>query len=300
MPQETQDNRRPIEPLDPRVVLLYRTIAGDFADRYLEEFLASHLRKVMKVESTQLDDLQTALEDPYLCLRAFYGHYAFARRGKDRDDLAAAALAALDEIKGDAPFSEVLAQKDGVAVWEAFERHCATKKRKANEAQNRGMMQGMLELAQEIYALDNVGSIATWVCEAVEQTRHLETPFLRIVDIRGVGPKSTSTFLRDIVYLYDVEANVDPADKIYVQPIDRWIRAITKYAVPEPDMSEAADWIVAGKISKYARRSRVSSIRFNMGTTYFGQRVVRDPERFDSELKILLTEAIGQAKSTQP
>jgi hypothetical protein len=267
---------------------MYRKFAGDFADRYIEDYMVAHLRKAMKVESEDLDDLRDALEDPRLCLKAFFGHYAFARRGKDRDDLAAAALSSLDKVQGDHEFSDVLQMEDGVAVWESFLKECESRKRKPNENQNRGMLQGMLELAQEIYAIDKVGSIASWVCNGIEQTGHLEPQFLRIVDIRGVGPKSTSTFIRDVVFLFDVEESVEPADKIYVQPVDRWLRAIVKYAVPEPNMEDAADWIVAGKISKYARRARVSSIRFNMGVTYFGQKIVKEPDRFSDEMKSLM------------
>jgi len=55
-------------------------------------------------------------------------------------------------------------------------------------------------------------------------------------------------------------------------------------------MEDAADWIVAGKISKYARRARVSSIRFNMGVTYFGQKIVKEPDRFQDEMKNLMIE----------
>lgn len=292
--------RKPVPPLDPRIILLYRMLAGEMANRYIEEFLLVHVRKVLKRPELQEDDLREALEDPYTCLRIFFGHYGFARRGKDRDDLAHAALEALDKLKAEQDFEVTLQQESGTRLWELFDEACTKRGRKSNEAQNRGLVQGMLELAQEIYTLDKVGSIAAWLCDGIEAEGHLEPQFLRIVDIRGVGPKSTSTFIRDSVYLFGMEDTVDPADRIYIQPVDRWLRAITKYAVPEPDMESAADWIVAGKISKYARRARVSGIRFNMGCTYFGQKLVREPDRFEAELKKALAEEVERSKPKPP
>jgi hypothetical protein len=50
-------------------------------------------------------------------------------------------------------------------------------------------------------------------------------------------------------------------------------------------MDKAADWIIAGKISKYSRRAGVSGIAFNMGSTYFGQKIVKDPAGFEEALK---------------
>lgn len=282
------------------MIVIYRKVAGDYADRYIEDFLYYHLQRIMKLEGDQdTESIRKALEDPYLCLRTFYGHYAFARRGKDRDDLAKAALAALEEIDQEKGFESILKGEDGVEVWELFEKHCKELNRKPNENQNRGMIQGMVELAQEIYRIDKIGSIATWLTDGIAQTGQLETQFLRVVDIRGVGPKSTSTFMRDVVYIFGMEEAVDPADKIYIQPIDRWLRLISRYVVPEKGMEEAADWIVAGKISKYSRRARVSGLRFNMGTTYFGQKIVRDPSKFEESVKQLIIEAIEREKAAR-
>jgi hypothetical protein len=188
-------------------------------------------------------------------------------------------------VQADGSFDEVMKLEDGTALWEAFAAVCLERRRKNNEAQNRGLIQGMLELEQEIFQSDRVGSIANWMLDGIAQTRRLEPQFERIVDIRGVGPKSTSTFMRDVVYLFGYEDKVEPADRIYIHPIDRWLRMMARYLVPEPNMDKAADWIIAGKISKYTRRAGVSGIAFNMGSTYFGQKIVKDPLRFEEMLK---------------
>jgi hypothetical protein len=273
-----------------------RVMAGEFADRYVEDFLLAHIRKTIGLPDADKDAVSDALEDPYTALLVFFGHYAFARRGKDREELGNFATEAMKRMVAEVPFEQVLDMPDGTLLWSQFENLCQERRRKSNEQQNRGPVQGMLELAQEIHRNDPELSLATWVVEGVDQTGKLEPQHIRVVDIRGVGPKSASTFVRDMVWLYEVEEDVEPADRIFVQPVDRWLRLVTKYVVPEPGLEDPADWIVAGKISKYTRRARVSGIAFNMGTTYFGQKVVHEPERFEDCLRDLLVAEVERSR----
>lgn len=283
--EQTRRQRPPVVELDPRAVKVFKRVADDFGKRYADEFLYPHLRRVLGIEQDDPELIRDAYMTARGSLLAFYGHYAFARRGKDRDDLAEFAAGAVQRVQGEGSFDSVLQQEDGTALWEAFAAICQERRRKNNEAQNRGLIQGMLELSQEIYQSDRVGSISNWMLNGIAQTKRLEPQFERIVDIRGVGPKSTSTFMRDVVYMFGYEDKVEPADRIYIHPIDRWLRMMARYLVPEPNMDKAADWIIAGKISKYSRRAGVSGIAFNMGSTYFGQKIVKDPSRFEEMLK---------------
>ncbi len=277
--------------LDPRAIQVFKRLSEEFSLKYAEEFLFPHLRKVLDVEEEGAEPVKEALLTARGSLLAFYCHYAFARRGKDREDLSRFALEAVQRVQGDGDFIKLLKLDDGTTLWEAFADICSEGRRKNNESQNRGLIQGMLELAQEIYDVDGVGSLAKWMIDGVTKTRRLEPQFERIVDIRGVGPKSTSTFMRDVAYLFDLEQRLEPADRIYIHPIDRWLRMMARYLVPETGMEKVADWIIAGKISKYSRRAGVSGIAFNMGSTYFGQRVVKDPDNFEECLKQL---ALGE------
>ncbi len=279
--------REPSPPLDPLVVGVMRKLATHMAERYAHDFLLGRLRRSMALGTDDLETVTAGLENPYFALRAFFGHYAYARRGKDRDEIASLSNEALSRLVSERGMDDVLTAPDGVALWTGFETLCKERGRKSLEAQNRGPVQGMLELAQEIHRLGGGLSLATWVVDGVERTGRLEPQHLRIVDIRGVGPKSASTFLRDMVWLFDVEERVDPSDRIFLQPVDRWLRAVVQYVVPEPDLEEPADWIVAGKIAKYTRRAGVSGAGFNMGVTYFGQRVVGKPEAFADALRAL-------------
>lgn len=254
----------------------------------MAEILLPGLASASQAEAQTIKAIREALGCPYRCLRAFYGHYAFARRGQDRYDLAAVAINALRRVGGEGRIEELLKAPDGGSLWEEFCRLCEQRGVSNAEQLNRGIVAGILELAQEIYRLDGQGSIAEWVFRAALQTDRLEAQFLRIVDIRGVGPKTTSTFLRDLTFIYGFEDQLHPIDRIYVQPIDRWIRLCADEMVDELRQEKAPDWVVAGKIAKYARRAGVSGVRLNMGASYFGSRIVRDPRRFSAMVRDLI------------
>lgn len=267
--------------LDPESLALLRAMAGDYADYYIGEHFLPALHSSTRSDSATLTDIRNALSRPYPCLRSFFAHYAFARRGRDRDDLAEMAVLALKRCTSEETIYELLSEPNGNRVWDTFAQICVERKRRNSEQLNRGLIAGMIELAQEIYQVDGIGSIAGWISQGVMQTDRIEPQFLRIVDIRGVGPKTTSSFLRDISFVFGLEEQLDHADRLYIQPIDRWTRLMAEYVVPELQGEHAADWIMAGKLAKYSRRAGVSGIRFNFGTTYFGLRTVRDVARFD-------------------
>lgn len=267
---------------------IIRQLASLRADRYIAEFIVQPIEKLLDESSMTIQDVRETFSDAYDCLRTIYGLYAFSRRGKDRHELAEIALEALDRTCGPDDFELYLAEPDSSLLWRNFEAVCEEYRRKPTPQLNMGVIAGFCELAQEIYAIDNVGSIAGWILKGVLQTDRIEPQFLRMVDIRGVGPKIASTLMRDVVYIYGVEPQVDRLDRIYIQPIDKWIRIIACYTVPEPNPEAMADWILAGKLTKYARLAGVSGIRFNFGATYFGIKEVKMPENIDVEIERLL------------
>ncbi len=287
-----EEKRGPVahQSLDPKVVNIMTQLAGTYADQYIDEFIFNYFKRTLKLESGENFRQQIAdrLEDPFTAVQIFYSHYAFSRRGKDRDFLCTGLNWALAEMTKEQSFESILSKSSGETLWQLFESFCESKAKPSHEQQNRGPIQGILELAQEIYQNDPEQSLSTWIVDAALEPGKLESTHLRMVDIRGVGPKSTSTFIRDMIWIFDIEDDVDPADYLFAQPIDRWMREIFKIVVPESDRQGAPDWIVAGKVTKYARRAKVSPVRFNMGTTYFGQKTVGDPSRMVSKIKQLL------------
>lgn len=273
--------------ISPRSSFLLRTLAGAWADRYLAESLLPSLSKALEAPAS-FEGIEEAFSDPFTCLKGIYLHYAFARRGKDRQELAEIAAGALDATTSKAEMGRLLAQRDASSLWLAFEEMCGDRGRKPMEQLNRGIVSGMAELAQEIYREDGHGSIADWVVDGIVRAKQVEPQFLRIVDIRGVGPKLTSVILRDLVYVYDLEERLHHADRLYIQPIDKWIRLLAKHIIDEPGIDRAADWILAGKLAKYARYGEVSGIRLNMGATLFGIVEAKSPQDFDNALDRLV------------
>ncbi|MCW5942936.1 MAG: hypothetical protein KIS66_11935 [Fimbriimonadaceae bacterium] len=270
--------------IPPGSRLLMKIMSSERADRYISEMMLPSLAKATRAFEVKLDEVAERMMNPYLCLRAVFAHYAFARRGKDRFELSELALMAMDATFDNVTYKQFLKKDDAVELWENFKAICHKRRRKAMEQLNRGIIQGLAELAQEIYKQDGVGSIAGWVVDGIEKTEgRVEPQFLRMVDVRGVGPKLASVFLRDVVYMFGLEDSVEPMDLLYIQPIDKWLRLIGPYIAAEVS-EKTADWVLAGKLVKYTRRAEVSGIRFNMGATYFGMREVKDPEIYTEKL----------------
>ena len=267
-------------------------MSGERADYYVGEMLVPALARACRSHH-EIESICNRLMGPYRCLEAVYSHYAFARRGRDRFELSEIAVEALHRTSSEDDFGQFLGLSNAETLWGAFVAVCQEKGRKPMEQLNGGVVAGMAELAQEVYQIDGAGSIAAWVQKGVLQTGRIEPQFLRMVDVRGIGPKITSLFLRDLVFLFQLEEEIDHADRLYVQPIDKWIRMIAPYVIDEPNADDLADWILAGKLSKYARRAEVSGIGFNMGTTWFGMREVRAPEFFDSAVRHVVREQLS-------
>lgn len=227
--------------------------------------------------------LREELFAAFPALRVILAQYAFGRRGREREEIVPCALRALDSID----LASVIQERTGVALWEAFVEAAAARGVKPNEQQNRGVFQGLLELAQEIYRLDGKGSIVGWVVKSVVKTGQLEPQFLRLVDIRGLGPKNTSTFLRDISYIYELNDLTRPAHRIHALTVDKALRGLAPYIFPEEGLDKAADWILAGKAQKYARRAGVLPALLTMGVTHFALQHHRTADQYD-----LLAEAL--------
>ena len=273
--------------LKPRALALMRSLSSDYSDEYVEDSLLPGLSRELDC-SCDAETVRQRLLEPYHGLRTLYGFYAFQRRGKDRHELSGLALKALSAACRESAFSQFLALTDGDLIWQSYLEVCRREGRKPLEQLNRGVLVGLAELAQEIYQLDGTGSIVNWIVAGANLTSRLEPQFLRIVDIRGVGPKVTSVLLRDVVYLYNLESRIDPVDRLYVQPIDKWLRLVAPHVIEEPGIEDAADWVLAGKLAKYTRRAGVSGVRFNMGVSAFGARHGASAGGFSRALEELL------------
>jgi len=271
----------------PEARTLMQALAGSSADRYFTEILGPALGRTAGIPLRTLDDAEALFLSPYGCLQAAFGHYAFLRRGKDRLELGEIALEALRRTCDPRDAGTLLEAPSGLLVWSRFEEVCTERRRRPMPELNVGVIAGLVELAQEIHRSAAGGSLAQWLADAIVRTGRVEPEFMRIVDIRGVGPKFASVFLRDAVHILDLEDSVENVDRLYLQPIDKWIRLVGEYLLNRTGEDRPADWVLAGKLAKYARHSGVSGVRFNMGATYLGAREARSSQDFDSMLREL-------------
>ncbi|HLK13872.1 MAG TPA: hypothetical protein VKT78_03620 [Fimbriimonadaceae bacterium] len=241
-----------------------RAIAAGPADRYLSELLGHSLGGTRGewIES----EIATLLDDPVGCLRAVYGRYAFARRGKERKALADLATGALDAALSDGRPLANLSIED---VWRNYCEASEAAGRKAAPDLNRGVVVGLAGFAQAI-AQESGTSLARYAADCAKETGRIESVFFDIVELRGVGPKVAATMLRDWIFVFGVEERVAHRDSIYLQPIDRWMRAAAPYLLEDTGSDAFPDWILAGKLGKAARAAGVSGIRLNMGVCWLG------------------------------
>lgn len=270
-------------------------LASGYADLYIRDFLVAPVARIKKIEP-QREAVLAAFQSPYQALHIFFAHYAFARRGREREDIASVAMAALARITERIGEDGLIESDDAAQLWVEFEAVCEERGLKPREEQNRGAVQGILELAQEIHHIYPGASLATWIVKGLREHQVLEAEYTRLVDIRGIGPKSASTFVRDTVVLFEIQDLVSPAERIFTLAVDRWLRLVLPRITDEPDLEDVPDWIVAGKVAKYTRLAKCPAGRFDMGVTYFGQRIVMKENRFDSEFNRLVKK-VGEDKA---
>src|SRR5687767_2980657 len=119
----------PIPEMRPESIALFRAMSGPKADHYIGEVLVPSLSRACRAPAT-LENLVPQLQNAYRCLEIVFGHYAFARRGKDRFELSEIALEALHRTSKEDRFGNFLALDDAETLWSAFEAVCRERNRK--------------------------------------------------------------------------------------------------------------------------------------------------------------------------
>lgn len=217
-------------------------------------------------------DLLLALSDPLVSLKVLLGHYSFQRRPKDRADYSRASIRAVERL-GPAALNPDL-------LWIEFAQLLELRQLRLLPDQNQPLVTDLSCLAQNLAPL----SIHSWIIQLIEQTNQLEAAALAINDIRGLGPKTAAQILADTITLFSLELHVRPAHRIYAQPVTPWLRRIAPLLFPEPHLSSAPDWVIAGKTLRYTRLAGVSHTLFTHGCTHFGAQIVRDESRLADAL----------------
>lgn len=265
-------------------------LARDYAERGRQSLFLNVAHSVGLGRDADLCTLQNSLEHPFASLRASYALYAFSRRGKDRDRLTKAALAALDRFAAPEQWDSLVSGPNAQPLWDAFVAEMSHDGRVFRDEQLIGPVAGLLELTQEIRPL----SLHEWLKSHWQASGRVHAAFERMVDIRGVGPKIASHVLRDAVLIWDAESMILPIDRPLLLPVDKWVRAFGDWALYSNEPRDHADWLVAGQVSKLVRQSGHGIAAFNIGLSTFGSRVSPTLEDFSKTL-LMHVQELGDA-----
>lgn len=266
-------------------------IAGRPADLYVSESLFPALARILRPTSVSLEGIRQSLSSDNAAFATILSYYATARRGHERETLSRMMLLALSRTLGESSFAEFLDSGDSEALWISFTEVCGDAGRKPAEQQNRPVIEGLAELAFEIYEEIGHGNIVKWICDEISETHRCEEVFNRLVEVKTLGPKAASHILRDVTYIFDLEDTLDYSDRLFLQPINSAVRRVANYVLDMPEDAHYADWVLAGKLSRAIRLAKASGVRFNFGCTYIGTRLARQMGGVDSVLREMVAKS---------
>lgn len=198
-------------------------------------------------------------------LITFLEHYAYERQG------AAAAYpkiakGVMNQVLNNNSFDEL----DAIKIWEKYKLIVEDNYPKLGINEKRNPInsdEGIIVAMSR----NKIKNIAKYVRDLLINKKTIEV-YEFINNIRGIGPKIASFYLRDIAYL----ANLDESqleDLYLLQPTDTWIRQVHNIFF---DNKEAKDTIIQQDIVKLCKDKGISAITFNQGAWVFGSRIAGD------------------------
>lgn len=97
-----------------------------------------------------------------------------------------------------------------------------------------------------------------------------EELFNELDNIRQIGDKTASVFLRDVVAVYDLTEELETSDYIFLQPVDTWVNQVSKKLKLAPERVSIKQ--LKEIIVKKCLDNSISPIKFNQGLWYLGAR----------------------------
>ena len=92
--------------------------------------------------------------------------------------------------------------------------------------------------------------------------------FNELDNIRQVGDKTGTLFIRDAVAIYDLTEYLKKSDYVYLQPVDTWVRQL---AIKLELCSEGTtDFVIKNRIIDECLSNGISPIEFNQGIWLLG------------------------------
>lgn len=95
--------------------------------------------------------------------------------------------------------------------------------------------------------------------------------FDKLNEIKQIGPKLAGLYIRDIVFLYDLEKYLSIQQKLCCQPIDTWVKQVSLKLGIINKNDKKTD-LIATKIIEKCQQNGISPLLFNAGAWYIGAR----------------------------
>ena len=149
-------------------------------------------------------------------------------------------------------------------LWSKFESFCKRDGIGLNRQNNEGVIRGVIELAKEsgLMGSNPFTGLASLTPNNVYEA------WRRVRMMKGIGDKLASFLIRDIVSIMGCESSVPKDQRIFLQPIDGWVRTTCQLLW---DFSERIpDWVLSAKVVLECDRLGLSAIGFNQGAWMYG------------------------------
>jgi len=212
------------------------------------------------------------LENPKEALSLFLEGYAFTRNVRNLS-YPHVAKSVLDK-KTELPFPK--------EFWKKFKEELGSEK--LNEKLNplchtdKGCKCALCVLRQEGY--ESKPNIVT-VTRQLLENGEVQKTYKVLKRIRGIGPKITSLFLRDVADWFKIN-DLPPDQRFLLQPVDVWVRRTVEALNP---MDKKRDEDIARWICEESRKFNANPEKVNQGIWYFCSQVVGSKQRLEEALK---------------
>lgn len=220
-----------------------------------------------------LKRLADRLTRPDAGLRWVLGTEAFSWRGGEGYlRVMHQAFAVVDKAPG--RVAALMTRSGAVSpIWSAFKAAAerASPPKRLNERRTGPLIEGVVALAREILPT----SLVPWMGYSFGSPGGVERVFLRLVAIKGIGPKIASLLLGQTAWVLGLERRVSPPDRFLLQPVDIWVRRTAAALWPDLAASQVPSFCVARRIAETCSRIGVSGVEFNHGAWYFGSQEVK-------------------------
>lgn len=168
-------------------------------------------------------------------------------------------------------------------VWEEFKRRCLGKVKgpysKCNPLNSEGTRYcDAITFCKTLAAPDHQNLYL--FCLRKIESNNVRAAHSALREIRGIGPKIASLFLRDIALKNNIP-DIGRRDRHLLQPIDVWLERTAHLLTGRKLTKDEA----AQQLIRLADEAGCSALCLNAGSWYFGAKVARTEQQHESALK---------------